>query len=403
MKKIIIFLTIISLIYSCTPTETPVANRPPYPFFVSQTLKSDGKTVVLNWTKAQDPDGDVITYTVVLKDTLSKGKTDTTFTITTLDFNASIDGKVIAKDPKGLITTATFTAKTKFPVYQNITDANFEKYLVTQKIDKDGLVNGRMDVDNAKGIKELILPSVNVKSLGGIEIFTDLTKLDCDFNSITALDLSKNINLTYLDCDHNYLTTLDLSKNTNLTYLDAYHNALTTIDLSKNLNLNYLDCSDNNSLITLDISKNDKLAYLDCSYTLIKVLDVSKNLALTELDGSNCKFTVLDVSKNLALTYLDCSQNSINVLDISKNTKLTGLNCSYALLASLDVTANTSLTYLDCSFNKLASLDIRKNTLLDEFDCTVNPIKTVCVLDITKATANKKWFKDEFSKYVACK
>jgi hypothetical protein len=403
MKKIFIFFIVISFIYACTSQETPVANRQPYPFFVTQSLKSDGKTIVLKWTKAQDPDGDLVTYSVVLKDTLSKGKTDTTFTITTLDFNASNDGKVIAKDSKGLTTEATFTAKTKFPIYQNILDANFEKYLVTQKIDKDGFVNGRMDIDDAKGVKELIMPSGSIKSIAGIEVFTDLVKLDCDFNSITALDLSKNTNLTYLDCDHNYLTSLDLSKNTNLLYLDAYHNALTTIDLSKNLNLTYLDCSDNNTLTILDINKNDKLIYLDCSYTPIKVLDVSKNLALTELDCSNCKFTVLDVGNNLALTYLDCSQNSISVLDVSKNSKLAGLDCAYALLTGLNIMTNTSLTYLDCSFNKLASLDVRKNILLDEFDCTVNPIKTVCVLDIANATANKKWFKDEFSKYVACK
>jgi Leucine-rich repeat (LRR) protein len=403
MKKILVFFIAISFIYACTPKETPTPNRPPDAFRVSQTLKSDGKTIVLNWTKAKDPDGDVVTYSVILKDTLSKGKTDTTFTITTLDFNASNDGKIIAKDSKGLTTVALFTAKTKFPIYQNISDANFEKYLVTQKIDKDGLVNGRMDMDDAKGVKEIIMPSGSVKSLAGIEIFTDLTKLDCDYNAIAALDLSKNINLTYLDCDHNNLTALDLSKNVNLSYLDAYHNTLTSIDLSKNLNLIYLDCSDNIGLTAVDVTKNDKLTYLDCSYTPIKVLDVSKNLALIELDCSNNKFTVLDVSKNVALLYLDCSQNSINALDVTKNTKLAGLNCAFDLLVGLDVTKNTSLTYLDCSFNKLANLDISKIPTLDEFDCTVNPVKTVCVVDIAKATANKKWFKDEFSKYITCK
>lgn len=403
MKKIFTFFIAIILIYACTPKETPIPNRPPNAFTVTPTLKSDGKTVVLNWTKAQDPDGDVVTYSVVLKDTLSKGKTDTTFTITTLDFNSSKDGKVIAKDSKGATTEAIFTAKTKFPVYVNISDANFEKYLVTQKIDKDGLVNGRMDVDDTKGIKEIILPSGSIKSLTGIENFTDLIKLDCDYNSITALDLSKNINLTYLDCDHNYLTTLDLSKNINLTYLDIYHNSLNFIDLSKSLNLVYLDCSNNSGITLLDISKNDKLTYLDCSYTSIKLLDVSKNVALTELDCSNDKFIVLDVSKNLALTYIDCSQNSLSVLDIGKNVKLAGLDCAYTSIAALDVTKNTSLTYLDCSFNKVVGLDVSKNTVLDEFDCSVNPLKTVCVADIAKATANKKWIKDEFSKYITCK
>ena len=403
MKKIVIFFILISFVYACTPTETPIPNRPPYSFTVTPTLKSDGKTVVLNWTKAQDPDGDLVTYSVILKDTLSKGKTDTTFTITTLDLNTSRDGKVIAKDSKGLTTEATFTAKTKFPVYVNLSDANFEKYLVTQKIDKDGLVNGRMDMDDAKGVKEIILPSGSIKSLVGIEIFTDLTKLDCDFNSITTLDLSKNVNLTYLDCDHNYLTTIDLNKNVNLNYLDIYHNSLTTIDLSKNTNLVYLDCSDNNGLTILDISKNDKLTYLDCSYSPIKVLDVSKNVALTELDCSNSKFTILDISKNLALSYLDCSQNSMTAFDISKNVKLAGLDCAFTLLAVLDVTKNASLTYLDCSFSKITTLDVSKNLSLDEFDCTVNPLKTVCVADISKANTNKKWFKDEFSKYITCK
>ena len=403
MKKILTFLTAISFVYACTPKETPIPNRPPNAFTVTPILKSDGKTVVLNWTKAQDPDGDVVTYSVVLKDTLSKGQTDTTFTITNLDFNTSKDGKVIAKDSKGATTEATFTAKTKFPVYANISDANFEKYLVTQKIDKDGLVNGRIDVDDAKGVKEMAIPSSGIKSLAGIEFFTDLTKLDCDFNSITALDLSKNVNLTYLDCDHNYLTTLDLGKNTNLTYLDIYNNSLTSIDLSKNLNLAYLDCSDNSGLMVLDISKNNKLTSLDCSFTSIKLLDVSKNVGLTELDCSNGKFSTLDVSENLALTYLDCSQNSLSVLDVSKNVKLAGLNCAFTIISVLNVIKNTSLTYLDCSFGKLTNLDVSKNAVLDEFDCSVNPLKTVCVVDIAKATTNKKWVKDEFSRYITCK
>ena len=403
MKNIFTFFIIVSFLYACTPKENPLPNRPPNAFSVMQTLKSDGKTVVLNWTKAQDPDGDVVTYAVILKDTLSKGKTDTTFTITTLDFNSSKDGKVIAKNSKGLTTEAIFTAKTKFPIYINFSDANFEKYLVTQKIDKDGLVNGRMDVDNAKGVLEMVIPSSGIKSLAGIEIFTDLTKLDCDFNLLTALDLSKNINLTSLDCDHNYITVLDLSKNVNLTYLDLYHNPLTTIDLSKNVNLNYLDCSDNSGLTILDLSKNDKLVYLDCSNTPIRILDVSKNVGLTEMNCSNNKFTTLDVSKNLAINYLDCSQNSLSILDVSKNLKLIALDCAFAQIVGLDVTKNTSLTYLDCSFNKLLSLDISKNLVLEDFDCTVNPIKTVCVVDIAKSTANKKWIKDDFSKYITCK
>ncbi|MDR0303961.1 MAG: leucine-rich repeat domain-containing protein, partial [Chitinispirillales bacterium] len=128
------------------------------------------------------------------------------------------------------------------------------------------------DVDT---VKSLILANSRISSFAGIEYFTGLTTLDCDYNRLTTLDVSKNTALTELYCSSNQLTTLDVSKNTALTALDCSSNQLTTLDVSKNTELGWLDCS-NNQLTTLDLSKNTELIYLDCSNNQLTTLDLSK-------------------------------------------------------------------------------------------------------------------------------
>ncbi len=163
MKKLLsggsipLLFATITLFYACKSKEVLTPNRPPNTFTVTPTLKSDGKTIVLNWNKAEDPEGDAITYAVVLKDTLVKNISDTTYTIANLDFNYNQTGKVIAKDAKGLTNEASFTATTKTVTFVNIPDAIFERYLVNSKIDKDGLINGRMNSDDARGITILFI------------------------------------------------------------------------------------------------------------------------------------------------------------------------------------------------------------------------------------------------------
>ena len=212
---------------------------------------------------------------------------------------------------------------------------------------------------------------------------TALTSLECYNNQLTALDVSKNTALTLLECDYNQLTTLDVSKNTTLTNLDCSNNQLTALDVSKNTALTYLSCTDN-KLTTLDISKNTALTYLRCYNNQLTVLDVSKNTALTYLWCYNNQLTALDVSKNTALTDLSCADNQLTVLDVSKNTALTYLRCYNNQLTALDVSKNTALTYLYCSENQLTALDVSKNTALTNLDCYNNQLTT---LDVSKNTA----------------
>ena len=91
----------------------------------------------------------------------------------------------------------------------------------------------------------------------------DVTELNCLWNQLTSLDVSKNTALEILFCSDNQLTSLDVSKNTALTELDCTYNQLTGLDVSKNTALEELYCSEN-QLTSLNISGCARLEALFC-------------------------------------------------------------------------------------------------------------------------------------------
>ena len=63
-------------------------------FNVTPSLSTNGQDVILRWNKSKDPEGDVVTYAVVYKDTLVKNLSDTTYTIKNLPFETEIKAKI---------------------------------------------------------------------------------------------------------------------------------------------------------------------------------------------------------------------------------------------------------------------------------------------------------------------
>ena len=254
---------------------------------------------------------------------------------------------------------------------ENFPDANFRAALASIL----GISEGD-EITEAKiaATTTLDVPFKNISDLTGIEHFTALKELICQWNQLTSLDVSKNTALTILDCFRNQLTSLDVSKNTKLSHLDCQDNQLTSLDVSKNTALRYLHCWVN-KITSLDVSKNTKLTFLSCSGNQLTSLDVSKNTALTTLSCGDNQLTSLDVSKNTALTRLSCNENQLTSLDVSKNTALTSLDCGANPLTSFDVSKNTELVGLYCNGNQLTSLDVSKNTALKYLYCYSNQIK----------------------------
>ncbi|MBR0034767.1 MAG: leucine-rich repeat domain-containing protein [Synergistaceae bacterium] len=249
-----------------------------------------------------------------------------------------------------------------------------------------------LDVSKNTALKDLSCYSNNGLTSLDISGCIALTSLTCDWNQLTVLDVSKNTALTYLDCRNNQLTVLDVSKNTALKDLRCYNNKLMSLDVSGCIALERLVCYRNpltsldisectaltvlvcyeNGLVTLDVSNNTALTSLDCRNNQLTTLDVSECIALTDLYCDNNSLTDLNVSNNTALVELYCGQNQLTVLDVSKCTALTFLDCKYNKLTELNVSNNTALKWLYCEWNYLTELDVRNNAELSYLGCEYN-------------------------------
>jgi len=136
----------------------------------------------------------------------------------------------------------------------------------------------------------------------------------------------------------------------------------------------FIDC-DFNLLKSLDLSKNTALKHVTCYGNQLTSLDVSRNSALEVLVCGGNRLKSLDVSNNIALNALYCYENLLTSLDISKNEALTSLNCSYNQLTNLDVSNHTAMAKLLCNANQLKLLDISKVPALSELVKNVEPVE----------------------------
>ena len=325
------------------------------------------------------------------------------------------------------LSSRTFTHDSRVQVFTGIAvnAANFPDANFRACIDTDG--NGILSYAEVS-VTELDLPANNISSLKGIEYFTALTFLNCENNSLMALDLSNNTALTTLDCSNNSLTALDVSKNTALDSLHCEDNRLTSLTLGSN-SLTTLDCS-NNSLTTLDVSKSTALTSLKCNNNRFTSLILGNTSELVELECENNKLTQLNISgcsklrvftRDSGVKTIDRLGTEINAtnfpdsvfrsyindfdtdgsgslraheisavwkIDVSnKNisslkgiecfSELQDLNCSPNNLTALDVSKNTALTKLECQYNQLTTLDVTNNTALTDLSCLSNQLTSL--------------------------
>ncbi|MCI9844858.1 T9SS type A sorting domain-containing protein [Flavobacterium pectinovorum] len=216
------------------------------------------------------------------------------------------------------ITLSTFLLLllTTIAQSQNITipDTKFKDYLVANTS-----INTNGDAEISKTEAEAFTGSIgcswkSITNLSGIEAFINLTSLDCEYNSLTSLDLSANVKLQSLYTVGNNLTALNLSSLVDLKTLECNSNKITSLDLSKNTKLERLRTA-NNKLTALNVSKNLELYDIGCENNLIEHIDISLNVKLTSLDCRFNKLKSLNLNNGKTLFF--------NLMKASGNTGLT--------------------------------------------------------------------------------
>ena len=262
---------------------------------------------------------------------------------------------------------------------ENFPDNNFRDYVATEW-DKNGdKYFSPSEIAVAKWITcDNLWEGQPIKSLKGIEYFTEIWMLSCVYNDLTTIDLSHNKKLEYINCHHNQLKELDVSGLPLLKTFYCGQNKLQSIDVSKNKQLKDFSCTEN-PLNTLDVSQNTELEELACVGNNLTELDVSKNKNLKILWCYQNKLSSLNLENQTELELLGCRENPLSVLSISANTKLKKLYVNKTNLTSLDATNNTALEEFngkDCTYNIAVEGD-------GKFDLTTLPGH----FDASKATA----------------
>ena len=131
-----------------------------------------------------------------------------------------------------------------------VPDDNFEQALIN--LGFDNFLDNYVTTSNINSINYLDISNNNISDLTGIEDFTSLDTLRCNYNNLETLDVSNNTELIWLGCAYNQLVSIDLSNNHSLEMFGAENNALNSIDVSNNYNLRNLICY-SNQLIFADV------------------------------------------------------------------------------------------------------------------------------------------------------
>jgi hypothetical protein len=214
-----------------------------------------------------------------------------------------------------------------------VPDDNFETYLENNNMGNGVLGDDFVFTSNISEVEDLYINNLGIYDLTGIEDFSSLKSLNCNFNpNLLHLDLSNNTELLSVSANQIWgnemgsLATIDISNSPNLQTLTCLHTQVTGIDVSNSPLLTVLNIG-HNAIGSIDISNNIYLETLIVDNNLISEIDVTNNIILTTLDISdNPNLECADIrnGNNLEISEFNSTGNSnlycINVDDSTYST-----------------------------------------------------------------------------------
>lgn len=291
--------------------------------------------------------------------------------------------------------------------------------------------NNRFSVEGASQNPSLIGYTLEAED-GKITIHGDIEEFDCNYNSISQLDISQCPSLTSLNCSTNLLTSLNCKNNTQLKVINCIDNNLKGKEMDEliaslprtsegyflaisELSGEYNICTQKqvaaarergwevyseNIVFDTNRSKNtierkiyngrDEVRNGTISMTTalpagstLKIQAISiggitvegaKQKSETEytLESNNGKVTI---KGQIYHCYL--SNNQLTWLDVSQCPDLDHLDCRDNRLTSLDLSQNVYLGGLSCYQNRLTTLDLSRQKKLFTLFCEDNQLSSL--------------------------
>ncbi len=338
-----------------------------------------------------------------------------------MKLNKLIVGVMVTMIALAVSPVRAVRADAELPIDNEHFPDEFFRGWVSQSCDTDG--DGFLSDEEIARVTQIYITRKGIASLEGIEYFTALKYLDCSFNKLTSLDVSKNTALETLECIFNRLISLNVSGDTALKRLTCAFNKLLCLDVSKNAALEDLSCY-YNRFTEVDVSQLDyeHLSHdgiIDKERKVITVTAAPKpeHVLLNEeffpdpefrsyvgemfdkdhnnvlSDGEIARATEINLDyrpMDLAgieffseLSTLSCRYDGLTYLNLCWNEELTELNCPENRLTYLDLSRNTKLRCLNCSMNELTALDLSRNVLLESFEGKDNVFTEINVSGLT--------------------
>ena len=266
----------------------------------------------------------------------------------------------------------------------------------------DNNKDGALSFAELCSIRDIYISSMGVYSVKGIEVFPELTNLNCGNNSIEEIHISSR-GLNSLLCSDNNLRVLDIGMQTALNCLDFANNDIYELDMSKFPALEALDCpanhfttlnlQNNENLMELNCERNSieeihinsrKMNTLYCNYNNLRVLDIGMQKELISLDLAYNDLYELDTSQFPALESLDCGGNHLTVLNLQNNENVTDLVCYWNDLTQISFPENGNYWRIYCNNNQLTELQVQDFQRLHELKCDQNMLE---YLDISNCNS----------------
>ncbi|WP_445457141.1 DUF7619 domain-containing protein [Flavobacterium sp. HNIBRBA15423] len=289
------------------------------------------------------------------------------FVVANFDLIVSLEGIVNITDAN--LKAKLLEADSTNSIASNVNPNNSTTWNIYTKIDTNN--DGEIQFSEAAAIIHLNISGSSVtnggiQDLQGLEYFYNLSYFNCNYNQLTAIDLSVYPNLKYFYSSNGILANLGLTNCNNLEVLNIGYNQLTTFDLSQCPNLTNLVVR-NNSLVSLDLSSNEKITSIDAfNNNLASFTLQNKNFMRTLGMGFN-QLTDLQLT-NLPILYrIQVQNNDLTEVDFSTVAFQTEPNnLPFANILDISVNNNVNLNFINLKNGFInSSVDLMSDNLND--------------------------------------